>query len=263
MSLLGFHRADLRLTHNIFKMNIRDRYLGSTLGLTWAIINPLLMFGTYVFVFGFVMPAKIPGADTTLAYSIWLISGYVPYLAISEGLVSTAGSVIAGSGMVKNIVFKTETLPLAATMTAALPFSVGLLFLTVLLVMDGNFPTWHIVTLLPVGVFQFIFLAGVGFFLAATTVFIRDILQILPTVLMLIIFFTPVFYTLEMMPWIIREVTFFNPFYHILQPYREVLMYHRLPDWRGVAYLGVLSLIVFLSGLWYFRRLKGYFEMAL
>lgn len=263
MRLLGFHREDARLTYNIFKMNIRDRYLGSTLGLTWAVVNPLLLLGMYVFVFGFVIPAKIPGADTTLAYSIWLISGYVPYLAISDSLSCTASSVIAGSGLVKNIVFKSETLPLAATMAAAVPFAVGSTFLFILLIIDGNYPSVHAIALIPVILIQFLFLASVGLFLSATTVFIRDIVQILPTFLLLIIFFTPVFYTLEMMPDIIQDLTFFNPFYHIMQPYREILVYHRFPDWGGVAYLGGLSVTMFVAGLYYFRRLKGYFEMGL
>lgn len=111
MQLMGFHRSDLRLMINLAKMNIRDKYLGSALGLVWAVLNPMLMLGMYTFIFGFVFKARLPGAETTFAYSIWLISGLVPYMAVSEALSSTAGAVVGGAGMVKNVVFKSETLP--------------------------------------------------------------------------------------------------------------------------------------------------------
>mgnify|MGYP000908890106 CR=1 FL=1 len=134
MHLLGFNKSDAILALNLAKMNIRDRYLGSALGLLWAILNPLLLLGMYTFIFGFIFKAKLPGSETTFAYAIWLISGMVPYLAVSEALTATAGSVVGGAGMVKNVIFKSETLPYAATLTSAVPFAVGMFFLVLLLI---------------------------------------------------------------------------------------------------------------------------------
>ncbi|MBI5740650.1 MAG: ABC transporter permease [Nitrospirae bacterium] len=244
-------------------MNIRDRYLGSALGLFWAVLHPLLLLGIYTFVFGFVLKSKLPGAETTFAYSIWMISGFVPYMAFSDAINVSTSSVIGGSGLVKNIVFKSETLPIAATLTAGVPFTVGMIFLMFLLFADGNYPTWHIVALVPVIILQFAFLTGAAFFLSATTVFIRDIAQALPTLIMFLLFFTPIFYPVESMPQLIEKLTFFNPLYQMTRPYRDILFQHQLPDWRGMAYLGFLATVLILSGLKYFRRLKGYFEMKL
>jgi lipopolysaccharide transport system permease protein len=263
MQLLGFTPADGRLIINLAKMNIRDRYLGSALGLVWAVLNPMMMLGMYTFIFGFVFKARLPGAETTFAYAIWLISGLVPYMAVSEALNSTAGSVVGGAGMVKNVVFKSETLPYAATLTSAVPFTVGMIFLLILLFIDGNYPTWHVVLLVPLIFIQFIFLSGIGLFLAATTVFVRDIIQALSTVIMFLMFFTPIFYTIEMMPRIIQKVTFFNPLYQLTQPYRDIILYHRVPDLKGISYIVILAIVLNIFGLKYFRRLKGYFEMKL
>jgi lipopolysaccharide transport system permease protein len=263
MQLLGFTPADGRLIINLFRMNIRDRYLGSALGLFWAILNPMLMLGMYTFIFGFVFKARLPGAETTFAYSIWLISGMVPYMAVSEALSSTASSVVGGAGMVKNVVFKSETLPYASTLTAAVPFTVGMLFLFILISIDGNYPTWHIVLLVPLVLVQFAFLGGIGLFLAATTVFVRDVMQALSTIIMFLMFFTPIFYTIEMMPRMIQRVTFFNPLYQLTQPYRDIILYHRVPDLKGLCYIAVLAVLFNIAGLRYFRRLKGYFEIKL
>lgn len=261
--LLGFNVEDVRLNLNLFRMRIRDRYMGSALGAVWAILHPLLLLGTYTFVFGFVLKSKIPGADTTLAYTIWMISGFVPYLAFSEALNESANSVVGSASLVKNIVFKSETIPVAAVLTAAVPFAVGMLFLVVLLLVDGRGLTWHAVALVPVVCVQFAFLAGAALFLSATTVFIRDIAHILPTLTMLLLFFTPIFYPIEAMPAAIQKLTFWNPLYQMVRPYSDILLSHRLPDWRGLAYLVGLAMLLMVFGLRYFRSLKGYFEMKL
>ena len=263
MLLLGFNAEDIRLIFNLFKMSIRDRYLGSALGLIWAILNPLVMLAMYTFIFGFIFKAKMPGADTTFAYSIWLISGLVPYMAVAEALNVTASSVVSGASMVKNIVFKSETLPYAATLSAAVPFTVGMVFLFILLFIDGNYPTWHVVFVVPLILIQFAFLGGIGLFLAATTVYIRDITQALPTVIMFLMFFTPIFYTRDMLPHFVQKITFFNPLYQMTQPFRDVILYHRLPDLPGLFFLIVMAFFLNLFGLRYFRKLKGYFEMKL
>lgn len=263
MAFFGFRREDIRLTYNLFKMMLRDRYLGSGLGLIWAILNPILLLGLYTIVFGYIFRSKLPGSETTFTYAIWLISGFVPYLSISDSMTSSANSILSGSALVKNIVFNSETLIFASTLAAMIPFIVGMTFLVFLLLIDGNYPTWHVIALVPVLIFHIAFLAGLGFFLGATTVFLRDILQVLPTVTLLIVFFSPILYPVELLPGLIRRLTFFNPFYQICQPYRDVLLDHRIPNLPGIFYLAICSLILIMGGLKYFRRLKGYFESSL
>lgn len=263
MQVFGFLPADGRLIINLLKMNIRDRYLGSTLGLVWAILNPMLMLGMYTVIFGFIFKTKIPGSETTFSYAIWMISGLVPFLAINEALMGTASSVIGGANMVKNVVFKSETLPYAAALTAFVPFAAGMIFLFIMIVIDGNYPTWHVIAIVPIILLQFALLGGIGLFLGATAVFMRDIIQILPTILTFLMFFTPIFYARETLPKYAQDITFFNPLYQMTQPYRDIILYHRLPDFTGLAYLAMLALLLNIFGLKYFRKLKGYFEMKM
>ena len=88
--MFGFNRYDIRLLINLFKMNVRDRYLGSSLGSFWAISNPLFMLALYTYIFGFVFKVKLPGAESTLAYVIWLIIGYGPWIATTEAIMDVA-----------------------------------------------------------------------------------------------------------------------------------------------------------------------------
>ena len=129
MELLGLDRHDLRFTLNVWRMNLADRYLGSALGGAWAILNPLIMFALFTFVFAFVFKARLPGAESTLGYSIWLICGYGTWMANTEALTSSSNSSISNSGLVKNMSFKTEVLPIAATLLGLIPLTVSIFFI--------------------------------------------------------------------------------------------------------------------------------------
>ncbi len=261
--MFGFNRYDVRLLLNLFKMNVRDRYLGSSLGSVWAIVNPLLMLCIYTYVFGFVFKIKLPGAETTLAYVVWLITGYGPWIATTEAIIASSGSVVGASSIVKNLAFKTELLPIAAALVGLISLAVSLLFLLILLIVSGNTPTWHVAFLPFVIVLQFIWIIALGMWLSAITVFVRDVMQVLPNLLTVLMFFTPIFYPFDSMPRLVQNLSLANPFYHLAEAYRSILTEHQVPSIEGMVFVAVLSIVVFHFGLAAFRRAKGYFDSAL
>lgn len=260
---MGFQRHDLRLLGNLLQLNLRDKFLGSWLGRLWAVVNPLLMLGIFTFVFGYVYKAKLPGAETSLAYVIWLISGYGPWLSISEGLVSSTASVISNIGLVKNLAFKTELLPVAGALMGAVPLCVSLMYLGLLLAVSGVTPSWSWFALLLVAILQFILIAGIGLMLAALNVFVRDVALVLPNLLIIVLFATPIFYPLEAFPAILRPVFLANPIYLIAEGYRQPLLHDAWPSIWSLVYLAALSFVLFMAGLWMFRRVKDYFDSRL
>ena len=170
--ILGFNRHDAVLALNLFKMNVRDRYLGSALGSMWAIANPFFLLGVYTFVFGFVFKVRLPGAETTLGYVLWLISGYGPWMATTESILAATTSIVSAAGLVKNVVFKTELLPIASSLVGLISLVVSLFFLLVLKVFAGSDFTWHIVFLPVIVLIHFLFVCSIGLWLAAINVFI-------------------------------------------------------------------------------------------
>lgn len=253
----------MRLLVNLFRMNLRDRYLGSSLGSFWAISNPLLMLALYTYIFGFVFKVKLPGAETTLEYVIWLISGYGPWIATTEATIAAASSVVGASGLVKNMAFKSELLPIAGALVGIVNLAVSLAFLTVLLVCAGRSIPWSIVFLPIVMLLQFSWIIALGMWLSAIAVFVRDVLQILPTLLTAILFMTPIFYPFESMPSIVQQVSMANPFYHISEAYRSIFIGQQVPNSAGLMFVACASLVVFHSGLSAFRRAKGSFDSAI
>lgn len=261
--MFGFVRQDLRLAFNLLKMSLRDRYLGSSLGSFWAVANPLFMLALYTFVFGFVFKVRLPGADTTLAYVVWLISGYGPWLATVEAITAATASVVGAAGMVKNLAFKTELVPISAALVGLVSLAVSIVFLLVLLLVIGNLPSWHVIWLPVVIALQFFLIVALGLWLSALNVFFRDLSVVLPNLLTIMMFATPIFYPLEAMPALVQKLSLANPFYLISTAYRDVLLQHQSPGPWGMVYVFLLALFLFWGGLKAFRRAKGYFDAAL
>lgn len=261
--MLGFTRSDVRLAVNLLAMNIRDRYLGSSLGSVWAVANPLFMLVLYTFLFGFVFKVRLPGAETTFGYALWLISGYGPWLGTVEALSAATHSVISATGIVKNLAIKTELLPIAATFIGLLTVGVCLLFLNLLLLVDGRWIGWPVLWLPVVVAAHFAFLVAIGLWLGAANVFVRDLGLALPNLLTILMFCTPIFYPLASLPIVLQRVTQANPFYIIAEAYRTVVLNQAAPEPWGLAYVLALTAVILVSGLTVFRRVKGNFGSML
>jgi lipopolysaccharide transport system permease protein len=257
---LGFDGNDWRLGVNFARMMLRDRFLGSSLGSIWAVLNPALMLLLFCFVFGAVFKSRLPDSSSGLAFIIWLISGYGPWLAMSEALSNSTNVVVSQAGLVKNMAFKTEVLPFAASVVALVPLGVSLVILGIVLVLDGRSPNaaWAILPL--VLALQMAFIIGVGLILAASNVFLRDVGQLLPNVLTLALFISPIFYPLAVFPPLIRPIAAWNPLYLIANGYREPIMNGRPSPLLELVVLAVMAAASMAFGLWYFRRLKTYFS---
>ena len=157
----------------------------------------------------------------------------------------------------------TTVLPIASALTGLLPLGVSLVFLFCLLLADGQWLTWHVVFLVPIVLLQMMLVIAIGFLVAATTVFFRDLTYALPNLLTVILFASPIFYPLESMPRIVRTLSQFNPFYVLSQAYRDALVNHQIPDLWGLLFVATISTVLGLGTLFVFRRVKSFFEAAL
>ncbi len=263
MTFAGFDRRDLAMLKNLFKMALGDRFLGSRLGLIWAVLSPLMLMGIFVFVFSFVFPGRLQGREGTLPFVIWLISGYGPWLALSEGLNSATSSVVGSAGVVKNVAFKSELLPIVGAMLGVVPLLVSFAILIPMQVLEGNFHGWAILSLPFSVMLLLVFVSGVGLFLSALNVFVRDTALVLPNILMLFLFASPIFYPLSVYPAAIRPILQLNPFYILAECFRAPILNGQLPPLWMIVYMVILSGLLFWGGLVWFRRLKTFFDTRL
>ena len=263
MMLVGFDLRDFSMLRNLFRMSLADRFLGSSLGLAWAVLSPLMLMGIFVFVFTFVFPSRLAGKDGTLPFVMWLLSGYAPWLALSEGLSTATSSVVGNAGIVKNVAFKSELLPIVGSMLGLVPLGVGLTLIFLLQLVSGGGVSITIVVLPLVIALQLIFISGVGMFLAALNVFVRDTALALPSILTVLLFASPIFYALSSYPQPLQKILTYNPFFVLAECYRAPILTGTLPPFWMLLYLTVVSGGFFVGGLWWFRRLKSFFDTRL
>ncbi|MEQ8426912.1 MAG: ABC transporter permease [Gammaproteobacteria bacterium] len=261
--MLNYTRADTILAFNLWRNSIYDKYLGSALGLFWAIGNPLIMFALYAFVFGFVLQVRLPGSEKTLDFVVWLISGFGPWLATVEAIMAATTSITSASGMVKNMAFKTELLPISASFVGLITLAVSLFFLLIMMALNGQYPSFYLIYLPVVALVHFMLILSVSIWLSAINVFMRDLSIVLPNILMVALFMTPILYPIEAMPGPIQEISLLNPIFIIVEAYRDCLLNKSNPDFLGLIYVFLLSTIIFFIGLRVFNRVKGYFESVL
>jgi lipopolysaccharide transport system permease protein len=263
MTLAGFDRRDFGMLLSFFRMTLGDRFLGSRLGLVWSVLSPLMLMGIFVFVFTFVFPSRLPGRDGALPYVIWLISGYAPWLGLNEGLSSATNSVTGSAGIVKNIAFKSELLPVVGSMLGLVPLCVGLLLIFVLQIGFGEGVSPTILFLPVVIALQLMFVSGLGLFLGALNVFVRDTSFALPSVLTMLLFASPIFYPLSAYPPAAQVILVYNPFYVLAELYRAPILSGMLPPLWMISYMAALCALLIAGGLWWFRRLKSFFDTRL
>lgn len=263
MTLAGFDRRDFGMLINLFRMALTDRFLGSSLGLVWAVLSPLMLMGIFIFVFTFVFPSRLPGREGALPFVIWLISGYAPWLGLNEGLSSATNSVTSSAGIVKNIAFKSELLPVVGALLGLVPLSVGLGLIFILKLAAGEGLSPALIALPGVIMLQLLFVSGIGLFLGALNVFVRDTALALPSVLTILLFASPIFYPLSSYPAPAQALLVYNPFYVLAECYRAPILNATLPPFWMVVYLTLVSAFLVLGGLWWFRRLKSFFDTRL
>lgn len=247
----------------LFKMNFRTRYAGTNLGKIWAILGPLLQMSLYIFVFGFVMKSKMPGSESSLDYIAWLLCGYGPWIAISDGILTSAYSLVAGTPILKNFSVPVKCFPISASLIGLPSIGISLVVISILLFLSGRGLTVNCLWVLAVIPLLFFLVMGLGLILSTITVFVRDLIQILNVFLMALMFFTPIFYSVDQMPPLIQHISLWNPINHICIMFREALIENVPISAGSVVYVLLFSSLCWALGLWLLKKLSGYFESAL
>lgn len=252
------HRA---LLVRMVKRDVRGRYQGSIFGTLWSFATPLMLLGAYWFFLGVVLQARF-GAAPQAAYPIVLFSGLVIHLFFAEVLGRASGLIFEHATYVKKVVFPLAVLPWMTLATAGFHLLVNLSILLVgqLFIVGAIPPTWPLVfvVLLP----AVPLLLGMSWLLSAFSVFLRDIQQVVPLVLTLMMFLSPIFFPLEMVPERYRALMYVNPTTALIQQVRAVTVQGELPDFQVLGAYSLVGILVMAVGYWTFNRTrKGFADV--
>lgn len=239
--------------------DIRGRYANSVMGISWAVIQPVVLLLLYTFVFSMILKVRLGGAEGTASFAMYLFCGMLPWLAFAEGVSRSASVILENVQLIKKVVFPSEILPAYVVGSALVMEFIGLVIFLIAVSIFYHVPGWTLLALPPVIALQVMFTLGLGWLVASINVFLRDVGQLLGLGLTLWMFLTPIFYPAEMIPPEFRFALTWNPMHHLIQAYRDVILDRQLPDFSQTLPLTLIALATFLAGSWFFRRSKNAF----
>src|SRR6516225_6837431 len=246
------------LIQTLVARDLKARYRGSALGFFWSFVNPLLLLLVYTFVFTYMMPAAVTGADP---YPLFMFCGLLPWTWFASSLTESSGSLISGGNLIKKVLFPAEVLPIVTVTANMVHFFLALPILVIFLIVYQAPLTAGELAWFPVVVFvQYVFTLSCALILSALTVHFRDIRDILSNLLQLWFFATPIIYSYKDAPALALRFMDLNPFAHLAISYQEILFFPgEFGHWKWLVALGAASVLFFLLAYWVFDRLRDSF----
>ncbi|MDE2606458.1 MAG: ABC transporter permease [Burkholderiales bacterium] len=233
------------------------RYRNSLLGAAWTVLNPLAMILVYTVVFSQVMRARLPGTNSTFAYSIYLCAGVLTWGLFSEITIRAQGVFLDNANLLKKLNFPRLTLPVSVVATACLNFAIVFGLFTGFLVLTGNFPGLAYIALLPVLAIHVVFAIGLGISLGVLNVFFRDVGQLYGIVLQFWFWLTPIVYSPSILPARLRPLLELNPLTHLTTAYQTILVSGNWPDWESLGAVAVVAVLLCIFAARLFRKRSG------
>jgi lipopolysaccharide transport system permease protein len=231
--------------------DFKIRYTHSTLGYAWSVLNPLLFFLIYYFVFTRFMRFDVPN------YPGFLLLGVALWNFYSEGTTNGASSLLARADLLTKTVVPRQIMVYAALMSAGLTFVINLIVLMFLLVFTGT-PLGMPAICFPILIADLIVLTlGTALLLAPLYVRYRDIGYLWNIALQIGFWLTPIIYLDVMIPENWRWIVWVNPVGRIIGDARRALIYGWWPAPRGLLLTTVMSIAVCIIGYTVFRRMQG------
>ncbi|MBK8899804.1 MAG: ABC transporter permease [Anaerolineaceae bacterium] len=243
--------------------DIKVRYKQTVLGAAWAIIVPFMNMVVFSLFFGRL--ANMPSDG--IPYPLWNFAAQVPWQFFTNGVNNSANSLVTNSNMIKKIFFPRLVLPTAAAFSGIIDFFIAFLVLLLMILGYNAFDVAGFSVRLTLNVLWlpfFLLLAmttslGVGLWLSAMNVQFRDVRHVVPFLVQFWLFATPIAYPSSLIPEPWRVVYGLNPMAGVVEGFRWALLNTDTPLGPMLVVSTITSLVLLLSGAYYFRRMEKTF----
>jgi lipopolysaccharide transport system permease protein len=229
--------------------DVKLRYRQTALGVAWVVLLPLLASGVFTMVFGVV--AGLPSDGNP--YFLFVFAGFLGWTAFQNTLQRCSVALIGNTSLVTKVYFPRIILPASTMLASLLDFAVGAVILLLVLLVRGSPPSVPLLLMAPLVLLVLQVLAlGLGFFAAALTVKYRDVMFILPFLIQLLLYASPVAYGVAAVPAKVRRFYLLNPVAPLLDAMRTTLLGHGELHWKALAAATVFSVVMLAAGTLFF-----------
>jgi lipopolysaccharide transport system permease protein len=259
---VGWAPVDLRelwdhreLLYFLIWRDIKVRYRQTVLGVAWAVLQPFLTMVVFSLFFG-----KLAGVPSDgLPYPIFSFAALVPWTFFAYGLSQSANSVVVDGELVRKVYFPRMVIPAATVLAGVVDFALAFILLLGMMLYYGIGLGVHTLWVPALLVLALVTSLGVGLWLAALNVQYRDVRYTVPFLTQLWLFATPIAYSSSLLsePW--RTVLGINPMAGVVEGFRWALLGTNTAPGPIISVSAVAALLIFMGGMFYFRRMEDTF----
>ncbi len=229
--------------------DIRVRYKQTVLGGLWALIQPFMMMVVFSVIFG--KFAQVPSDG--FPYPIFLYSALLPWTLFASTLSQSSNAILGSSYVIKKVYFPRIIIPIAGAGSPVVDYLVANLLMVVMAVYFGIAPSWEIVLMPLIILLLSLAAQGVGMGLGAFAVSYRDFRHVIPFVVQVWMFVTPVIYGSSLLPEEWRFVLMLNPITGLVESSRHIWLGQPL-DFASLGFSSLLSVAIFIFGFAIFQQ---------
>lgn len=255
-----FYRRRWLLGYFIHRQVTRS-YKRSYLGLTWAVLGPLVWVFFLALIFSHVIGIKNRGVegDPTLNFGLYLYCGLLPFLAFSEALNKGLNSIRSNSGLVQKVVFPLEILPFTNAIASMVDKVFGFGALLIMLLFFGRTLHWTLLYMPVIVVLQLLFILGLTYIMAVLGTFLPDVGEVMRPVIRGMFFVTPILWPPDRLPESLSWIEDYNPLAYLVNAYRDLILAGTLPGALSTLYFALFSVAIFVLGFALFVQLRPRF----
>lgn len=264
----SFFQFILDIWHNRYllwdltKKDLKQRYLGSYLGILWAFIQPTIT----VFIFWFVFQVGFKSMPVdNFPFILWLVCGMFPWFFFSEAWVSATEAISSNVFLVKKVVFRVDLLPVVQIMSALIINLFFTMMLFIMFLVYGYMPNIYNLQVIYY-LFALVCLTfGLSLITSTLIIFLKDVGQLVNMVVQFGFWGTPIFWSFKMIPEQYQWILNFNPMYYIIEGYRNSFIYHEWFWNLGYMnyYFWFVTISIIFIGIFIFKKLRPHFADVL
>lgn len=234
--------------------DVKVRYKQTVFGIVWVVFQPLIT--TLIFTVFLGRLARIP--TDNIPYPLFAYTGLLAWTFFSTAVTNTGGSLVSNASLITKVYFPRVIIPGAAIGARIIDLAIGMVIMAAMLLYYQVVPTWRILLLpLPVGLLVVLSMA-IGMWMSALNVKYRDIGAILPTVIQLWMYVSPVVYPLSLVPAKWQWLYQLNPLTGIIRTFRSTLLGYPI-DGSSLSISAALTLVLLAYSALVFRRMEKQF----
>ena len=236
--------------------DILVRYKQTAIGIAWSIIRPLVTMVIFTIIFGKL--AKLP--DGGIPYVLLVCAGMLPWQFFANAFSEASNSLVANSSMLSKVYFPRLIIPASSVIVALIDFCISLGILIVLMIWYRFVPGPQIIFMPLFLLLAIIVTLGAGFWIAALNVKYRDLRYVVPFIVQFGLYISPVGFTSSVIPEKLRLIYSLNPMVGVIDGFRWSIFGGNCPiDFTGFTISVVLSVLLFIYGLYFFRKMERSF----